>query len=54
MRISETQRNAVMKSLAFLPDKMYLSLIYRLKMGKAMNWKNPQTFNEKTTVAEGL
>lgn len=30
-----------------LPDKMYLSLRYRLRMKKWINWRNPQTFNEK-------
>ena len=33
--------------LGFLPDKMYLSLRYRCKMGRWINWKNPQTFTEK-------
>lgn len=35
------------KYLKFLPDKLYLSLLYRAKMGKCINWKNPHTFNEK-------
>lgn len=34
--------------LGFLfSDKLYLSLRYRLKMGKWINWKNPVTYNEK-------
>ena len=33
--------------LWFLPDKLYLSLIYRCKMGHWINWKNPKTFTEK-------
>lgn len=33
--------------LNWMPDKWYLSLMYRSKMGYWMNWKNPQTFNEK-------
>lgn len=33
--------------LGFLPDKMYLSLRYRCKMGHWINWKNPKTFTEK-------
>lgn len=36
--------------LWFLPDKQYISLKYRLKMHKKMNWKNPRTFNEKLQV----
>ena len=31
----------------WLPDKQYLSLLYCLKMGKWIDWKNPKTFNEK-------
>lgn len=30
-----------------LPDKLYLTLLYQVKTGKKMNWKNPQIFNEK-------
>ena len=28
-------------------DKLYLSLIYRAKMGHWINWRSPQTFTEK-------
>jgi len=31
----------------FLSDEKYLRLIYRLKMHKKLNLKNPKTFNEK-------
>lgn len=31
----------------WLPDKWYLSLRYRFKMGHWINWKNPKTFTEK-------
>ena len=30
-----------------LPDKTYLSLLYRAAFGKKLNWKAPKTFNEK-------
>jgi hypothetical protein len=30
-----------------LSDKMYLSVKYYSRFGKKMNWKHPQTFNEK-------
>ena len=30
-----------------LPDKAYLSILYRAYLGKKMNWKAPRTFNEK-------
>lgn len=33
--------------LNWMPDKLYLTLMFRSKMGYWMNWKNPQTFNEK-------
>jgi len=33
--------------LNFLPDKIYLKLIYRAKLGKKLNLKSPKTFNEK-------
>lgn len=31
----------------YLPDKLYLQLIYRLHMGKSLNLNCPKTFNEK-------
>lgn len=33
--------------LNWMPDKWYLSLKFRSKMGYWMNWKHPKTFNEK-------
>ncbi len=33
--------------LNWLPDKAYIKIEYRLRMGKKLNLKNPQTFNEK-------
>ena len=33
--------------LNWLPDKAYLSLMYRASFKKKMNWKDPKTFNEK-------
>ena len=29
------------------PDKPYLSLMFKKRLGYAMNWKNPQSFNQK-------
>lgn len=37
----------VKKSLRFLPDKLYIQLYYRLRVGKPLNIKNPTTLNEK-------
>ncbi len=31
----------------WIPDKTYIKWMYRLKMGKKLNLKNPQTFSEK-------
>lgn len=45
--LSETVKNTIIKMLGILPDKLYISLMYSIKMGKKLNWKNPQTFNEK-------
>lgn len=33
--------------LNFLPDKAYLSILYRANFKKKIDWKNPKTFNEK-------
>ena len=35
------------KSLRFLPDKLYIRLYHRLRVGRSINMKNPTTFNEK-------
>ena len=37
----------VKKSLRFLPDKLYIQLYYRLRVGRPLNIKNPTTLNEK-------
>jgi len=33
--------------LNWMPDKWFLTFMFRSKMGYWMNWKNPKTFNEK-------
>lgn len=39
---------AILNRMAkLIPDKLYLKLMFRFKMGYPMNFKNPQTFNEK-------
>ena len=30
-----------------MSDKFYLSVLWKMKMGYELDWKNPQTFNEK-------
>ena len=38
----------ILKKISYLiPDKLYLSLKYRFKMKRKINWKNPKTYNEK-------
>lgn len=37
----------VKKSLRFLPDKTYIKLYYRLRVGRKLNVRNPETLNEK-------
>ena len=39
---------SILMHLNFLfPDKLYLTLLYRLKMGYWIDWKNPKAFSEK-------
>ena len=35
------------KSLRFLPDKAYIKLYYRLRVGRKLNMHDPETLNEK-------
>ena len=34
----------------FLPDRIYLSFMYRIMLGKKLNFKNPSSFSEKMQV----
>ncbi|MBE6332441.1 MAG: glycosyl transferase [Bacteroidales bacterium] len=55
MNILNHLRNLKQKCINFIfvhfpklmSDEQYLTVLYRYAMGKEMNWKNPQTFNEK-------
>lgn len=38
---------ALISTCKYWPDKLYISLYYRLTFHRKLNWKNPQTFNEK-------
>lgn len=42
-------RRAVGKILMYcvISDKIYLSILYYIRIGKIINWNNPKTFNEK-------
>ena len=35
------------KIIRFMPDKMYLSRLYKKSFGKSLDLKNPKSFNEK-------
>jgi len=37
----------LIKIAKLIPDKIYLEIVYFLKMEKFLNLKNPKTFNEK-------
>ncbi len=37
----------LMKVAPIIPDKLYLRIWYRLKLGEKLNLKNPKTFSEK-------
>lgn len=53
MKNGEYMKNKVILYLAakgffrYLPDEIYLKMIYRAELGKKLNLKNPQSFNEK-------
>lgn len=40
-------QNKIVSILRFIPDSTYLKLIYRLKVGKKLNLKDPKTYTEK-------
>ena len=44
---SKELRLRILKLLRFVPDRAMLKLEYRIKTGKALNLRNPGTFNEK-------
>ena len=40
------------KSLRFLPDKAYIKLYYRLRVGRKLNMHDPETLNEKLQLCQ--
>lgn len=40
-------RIRIMQAFNWVPDKIMLSIQYRLKTGRSVNWKNPTRFTEK-------
>ncbi len=41
------KRLKLIYKLSFLPDKLYLKFVFRIKTGRKLNLKNPTGFNEK-------
>lgn len=44
---NRTTRVKLMQLLNFLPDKLVISIQYRIKTGRWIDWKNPSRFTEK-------
>jgi len=40
-------KKLVEKALRHIPDKIYIDMMFFYHMHRLVNWKNPQTFNEK-------
>ena len=40
-------RSSILRFFSFIPDKPMLKLQYRIKMGRALNLRNPQRYSEK-------
>ncbi len=51
--MKESIKGPIIRALyALLPDKLVVSLFYRVRIGHKLNWKNPTTFTEKMNVAK--
>ena len=40
-------RLKIIRKLSFIPDKLYLKIVYHIKTGRKLELKNPVGFNEK-------
>lgn len=40
-------RKMILDALSFVPDRIMLPIQYRMKLGRKLNWDNPQRFTEK-------
>jgi len=47
---SRKLRLKILSLLSFIPDKIMISLQYRIKTGRKINWKNPKRFTEKIQI----
>ena len=47
MMLTRERKNMIYTFFKFLPDKVYLRIIYFIRMRSRLKMKNPQKFNEK-------
>jgi len=47
MIMNKTSKKIIKYALQMLPDRLYLKLRYRVTFRRALNLKNPETYNEK-------
>ena len=45
--MKEWIKQGIIYAMRCIPDKLYISIMYFIKMKKTINWKSPITFNEK-------
>lgn len=50
--IKQVRLKTLMKLGKLIPDKLYITLQYRLRLGKKLNLKKPTLFNEKIQYAK--
>lgn len=44
---SSKTKNIICKFLGIIPTKLYLKILYRIKTGRKLSFKNPKTYSEK-------
>ena len=47
-------RLKIINLLAFIPNKPYLKMVYKIKTGKKLNLDDPKTFCDKLNLFERL
>lgn len=45
--LSSRTKNIICRLLGIVPDKLFLKVLYRIKTGRKLVFKNPQTYSEK-------
>jgi len=46
-KLSSKTKNIICKCTAFIPTKLYLRILYRIKTGHTLHLNNPETYTEK-------